>query len=66
MRFGENNLLCPKYINIYINFDGYGGDVHGPPCIFYLLFKKTEKWQDHDLYLDQILHQFDLKIFFLG
>ena len=27
MRFGENNVLCPKYININ-EFRGYGGEVH--------------------------------------
>ena len=51
MRFGENNVLCKKYIDIYMNFGGYGGgDVHIPPNIFCLLFKKTEKVQEHDLY----------------
>ena len=28
---------------------------------FFLLFIKTEKVQEHDLYLNQILHPFDLK-----
>ena len=41
-------------------------DVHGPPYIFCLLLKKSEKVQEHDLYLNQILHHFDLKFFFLG
>ena len=36
-------------------------EVHGPPYIFCLLFKKTEKVQEHDLYLNQILHHFYLK-----
>ena len=58
MKFGENNVLCLKYINIY-EFLGVGGDVHIPPYIFSLLFKKTEKVQDYDLYLNQILHHFD-------
>ena len=49
MRFGENNVLCLKYIDIY-EFGGYGGDVHIPPYIFCLLLKKTEKVQKHDLY----------------
>ena len=62
MRFGENNVLCRKYINIY-EFLGVEGDVHIPPYIFFLLFKKTEKVQDHDLYLNQILHHFDLNNF---
>ena len=50
MRFGENNVLCPKYINIYMNLEGYGLDVHIPPYIFCLLIKKTEKVHEHDLY----------------
>ena len=49
MRFGENNILCQKYIDIY-EFWGYGGDAHIPPYIFCLLFKKTEKVQEHDLH----------------
>ena len=65
MRFGENNVLCPKYINIY-EFLGYGRDVHIPPFIFCLLFKKNEKVQEHDLYLNQIQHHFDFKNLFLG
>ena len=56
--FGENNVLCPKYIDIY-EFRGGWGDVHGPLYIFCLLFKKIEKVQEHDLYLNQILHRFD-------
>ena len=47
--FGENNVLCPKYIDIY-EFRGGGREVHGPPYIFSLLFKKTKKVQEHDLY----------------
>ena len=58
MRFGENNVLCPKYIDIY-EFRGLRVDIHFPPYIFCLLFKKTEKVQEHDLYLNQILHHFD-------
>ena len=65
MRFGENIVLGPKYIDIY-EFRKEGRDVPGPPYIFYLLFKKTEEVQEHDLYLNQILHYFDLKYFFLG
>ena len=33
-----------------MNFAGYEGDENGPPNIFGLLFKKTEKVQEHDLY----------------
>ena len=60
MRFGENNVLYPKYIDI-MNFRGYGGDVHIPPYSFCLLFKKTVKEQEHGLYSNQIIHNFDLK-----
>ena len=45
MRFGENNVLGPKYIHIY-KFRGWrvaGEGSHGPPYIFCLLFIKTEK-----------------------
>ena len=43
MRFGENNVLCPKYINIYEFGRGVWGDVHNPPYIFGLLLKKNRK-----------------------
>ena len=66
MRFGENNVLCPKYIDIYEFWGGMGGDVHIPQYIFCLLFKKLKKVKEHDLYLDQILLNFHLKHFFLG
>ena len=46
MRFGENNVLCPKYIDIY-EFRGYGGDVHIRRT-FFVLFEKTDKVQEHD------------------
>ena len=63
MRFGENNVLCSKYIDIHeFQCVRGGGDEHGPPYIC-LLFKKTEKVQAHDLYLNQILQHFYL-IFF--
>ena len=45
MRFGKNYVLCRKYIDIY-EFSGiWGGDIHGPPYIFYLLFKKRKKYK---------------------
>ena len=60
MIVGKNNVLCPKHIDIYEFRGGMRGmDVHCPLYIFYLLFKKTEKVQEHDLYLNQILH-FDI------
>ena len=34
-------------------------DVHGSLYIFCLLFKKMEKVQEHDLYLNQIRNHFD-------
>ena len=45
MRFGEKNVLGPKYIDIYLfqGFVGRGGGLHVPPYIFCLLFIKTEK-----------------------
>ena len=60
MRFSENNVLCPKYIDIY-EFHGVWEDKHIPQYIFCLLFKKTEKMQEHDLYLNKNLHHFDFK-----
>ena len=42
MRFGENNVLCPKYIDIY-EFQGVWGDVHGPPYIFFFFIQKNGK-----------------------
>ena len=48
MRFGENNVLCPKYIDKHIwILGGMEGDIHGPPYIFCLLFKKTEKVEEY-------------------
>ena len=40
MRFGENNVLCPKYNDIY-EFRGDTGCV--PPYIFCLSLKKNGK-----------------------
>ena len=64
--FDENYVLGPNIL-IYINFGGErGGGLHGPPYIFSLLFIKSEKVKEHDLYLNQILHHFDLQKNFLG
>ena len=49
---------------IYLYIKLRGGEEHGPPYIFCLLFKKIEKVQEHDLYLNKILHYFDF--FFVG
>ena len=40
--FGENNVLWPKYIDIY-KFRGWQGSVHGPPYIFLFIIKKNGK-----------------------
>ena len=50
-------MFYVQNILIYMNYGG--GDVHGPPYVFSLLLKKTEKVQEHDLYLNGILHHFD-------
>ena len=47
-------MFYVKNVSIYVSFGGYVGDVHGPPYIFCLLFKKMEKVQEHDLYLNQV------------
>ena len=50
MGFGEN-VLWPKYIDIYqFRWRRGGGGVHGLPYIF-LLLKKMKKVQEHDRYL---------------
>ena len=49
LRFGVNNVLGSKYIDIY-QFRGLEGGLHGSPNIFCLLFIKTEKVQELDLY----------------
>ena len=49
-------------ISIYRNFGRYKGERHGTPYIFCLL-QKMEKVQEHDQYLYQILHDFDLNFF---
>ena len=50
MGFGNNNLLWPKYIDVYKFWGWRGEGVHGPPNMFGLLFQKTEKVQEDDLY----------------
>ena len=52
-------MFYVQNISTYMNFEGYGEDVQIPPYIFCLLFKKTEKVQEYDLYLNQIVHHFD-------
>ena len=63
MRFGDNNVLCVKYINIY-EFRGVrGGRTYTTVHFLFIIKKKTKKVQEHDIYLKEILHYFDL-IFF--
>ena len=54
MRFVENNVICPKYIDIYAFRGGRGGDGGGtegiPRSLFVYYSKKMEKVQEHDLY----------------
>ena len=49
MRFGENNVLGSKYIDIY-QLRWFVGELH-PPYIFLKKVQKvkTEKVQEHDL-----------------
>ena len=49
MRFIENNVLGPKYIYIYKFWGVRRGRTYSMD-IFCLLFKKTEKVQEHDIY----------------
>ena len=49
MRFGED-VLGPKYIDIYQFWGLRGRGLHDPPYIFGLLFIKIEKVQEHDLH----------------
>ena len=43
MRFGENNVLGPKYINIYEFGGRFGRDLHIPPYIFLFIIQKNAK-----------------------
>ena len=64
MRFGEN-VLCPKYINVY-EFRGVWGGCTYSTIHFLFIIQKNGKVQEHDLYYNQILHHFDLKKKFQG
>ena len=60
-------MFYVQNISIYMNLGGYGGGVHILPYMFCLLFfKKKEKVQEHDLYLNQILHHFHLNKICVG
>ena len=65
MRFGENNVLCPIYIDIY-EFRGVWGGQTNSSIHFFFIIEKTEKVQEHGLYLNQILDHFDLTKNFVG
>ena len=60
MRFGENNVLYSKYIDIY-EFKRVWGRHTGSTVHFLFIIKKNGKIQEQDLYLNKILHHFDLK-----
>ena len=62
MRFGKNIVWGPKYIDIY-EFRGCTEEGGCTWSTVHFLFKKTDKVQEHDLYLNQILHHFNY-IFF--
>ena len=50
MRFAENNVLGPIYIDIYQLRVWAGEEGYMVHLTFFLLFIKTEKVQEHDLY----------------
>ena len=45
MRFGENNVICPKYIDIYAFWGGWGGwgGRRGSPVHFLFIIQKIGK-----------------------
>ena len=49
MRFGENNVLCSKDIDIYEFWGVCGGRTYST-VHFLFIIKKKEKVQNHDLY----------------
>ena len=50
MRFGENNVLCPKYIDIY-EFRGVReGRTYSTVHFLFIIKKKMGKLQEHDLH----------------
>ena len=49
VRFGENNVLCPKYIDIYEFWGVWEGCTYST-MHFLFIIQKTEKVQEHDLY----------------
>ena len=61
----EYCFMSKIYWCIWIS-GGYGGGHTWSTYILCLLLKKTEKVQEYDLYLNQILYHFDLHFFSLG
>ena len=65
MRFGKNNVLCPKYIDIY-EFRGVPGGHRWSTIHFMFIIenngKSTRAWS----ILKSISHHFDLIFFFPG
>ena len=49
MRFGKNNVICQKYINIYEFLGVWGGHTNST-VRFLIIIKKAEKVQEHDLH----------------
>ena len=61
IRFLENNVLCPKYIDIY-EFGGYGGMYIFHRTYFVYYSKKRKKYKN----MTYIKMKFYMKQFFLG
>ena len=57
MKFGENNVLGPKYIDIY-QFQGFVGGGAWSNLHFFFIIHKNGK----SIYLKQILYYFDSQI----
>ena len=60
-------FLCPKHINIYKFLGGLrGGCTWSTVHFLFIIPKNRESIQEHDIYLNQILHHFNLTHFSLG
>ena len=71
MRFGKNNVLCPNkcvmcFVHSLNEFQGVREGRTWCTVQFLFIIQKMKKVQERDLYLNQVLHHFDLNIFFLG
>ena len=56
-------MLFVQNISIYMHFGGEGGGRRGSLIHFLFIIQKNRKSTKHDLYLNQILHHFDLNFF---